>query len=388
MALDDIQSSVPVVLMTTDDNMQEGMKASDASVSSFSSKETRSTSPMNTTKKQLVRSFKASKSLSRKVKKRTMSTTSASMRIAKKVVSKNISLVNKHAIASIQSIHNGTSKEIEDYEIVTYDADKPACSDKQPLEIEVPDVDSFSDSESSTQECSLASPLNGTTENSVDDYIDSNTGEISKELWFLDTNTKVIFHFARDNKWTLEILDNVKPPKTKTKIALAPRLPSIRRSSSVVNAKKNARKSIKFVKKVVSSNIPKQNQMKRELKDEPEGTIGTNEELLSDKEEEQEKEQYIPIQSTVSVPDKPLIITEQSPQEEKITTSPKVIAKGSLSRKENNPRADLNTRTIFGIFVFTAGIGITLFIASQQNNNQLFSFLELLKCDLFSAFHM
>jgi len=317
--------------------MQEVIKASDES---FSSKGATSITTINSTKNKLERSLKASKSLSRKVKKKTLSTKTACMKIAKKVLSRNISLVNnKKSIISSGStskendssyirIHNSGNREFEDCEIVAYETDKesPARSDKQPLEIQFPEEYSFGDIESITQErMPLTSQLNEddvsthATENSAGAGLYVSTGEISKELWFLDTNTKVIFHFAQDNKWTLEILENVRPPK----MAIAPRLPSIRLQIFSV-------KSIKFVKKVVSSNLPKQNLIKPrdKLTYEAEGTISANEELfLSNEEVEKEEEQHnslpqLPrVQSIVSVSNESLqkedtsndnIITEQT----------------------------------------------------------------------------
>ena len=320
--------------------MQEVIKASDES---FSSKGATSISTINTTKNKLKRSLKASKSLSRKVKKKTLSTKTACMKIAKKVLSRNISLVNnkesiissgstsKENDSSYSRIHNSGNREFEDCEIVAYETNKesPARSDNQPLEMQFPEEDSFGDIESITQErMPLTSQLNEddvsthATENSAGAGHYVSTGEISKELWFLDTNTKVIFHFTQDNKWTLEIIENVRPPKMKI-TAIAPRLPSIRLQIFSV-------KSIKFVKKVVSSNLPKQNLIKPRdnLTYEAEGTISANEELfLSNEEVEKEEEQHDslpqlpPVQSIVSVSNESLqkedtsndnIITEQT----------------------------------------------------------------------------
>lgn len=330
-------------MATVDYKMQGGIKTSDELLSVFPSESKgKGATSITTTKKQLERSFKAPKSLSRKVKKKTISTKTACIEIAKKVVSKNISSVNKRSTISSRStskgndssysrIHGSGGAELEDCEIITCEAEteSPARSDGQPLEEQYPEEDSFDDNESITQEhMMLTSQLNEDEDDFSTPAIENITGHLvstgvgSKELWFLDTKTKVIFHFIQDNKWTLEILENVKPPKTKT-IVYAPRRPSIRLQNF-------SGKSIKFVKKVVLSNLPKQSQIKPqgELNNEAEGLITANEELfLSDEEGGKEEEQHgplpqlPPLQSTVSVSNEPLrkedtsndnIITEQT----------------------------------------------------------------------------
>ena len=213
-----------------------------------------------------------------------------------------------------------------------------------------------------------------------------------------------MFHFTADNKWTLEILENVKPPKTKP--SLNPKIPTIRLQNltekSVVNVKKNAtknaKKSIKFVKKVVASNIPKQNSIKQAIKS-GERTIATSEELSY--KEDEDSPQPLPKQPT-EAEESSENITMNQPREEKLAAVEELersaveddLVKAVVNEVEksevkeepeesdmteefsSNAQLKTNTRTICGLIVITAGITI-------------FTLMDIpSKCEIFSAFDL